>query len=680
MTSQANEQKIPVVDVDQAFPAQVDRSGVASTSTSADVAPQVSAALREVLGWRPRVEDPKAFVDALDSSFRLTLVEGHVEAQFVPRGYAVQADLGAVSGGQASLYRRADVMRTEMLRILDGLRSLRTDGDTDDMESYRILVRTAIQRLVDEMGAAGGPRVAMVDSYLRGLTGLSRNSSANPTADTIAGQLGALRDRFGLVDDNVNTVEEEGARTALWTLVDMVTDLRRSWNTQVSLFENANGTGFIGTDLVRISRLMEAASDQVSEVEAALDSVLINMSERRTIEVRGRGLTLDGLLSWIRTYLTEEGRQIAQDTGRDGIVSSLAPTVRVLAREVRHVSGVLEAQHRSALGITWPVVFLPVSCSARYPAGMSAARSRIAIASLCRLLCDLEASVSGVGRWAQAIPVDLVLSHVGNSAGLYRATVRGYNLHERFLVAFIPPDDTLVRDDGTLRESAVEHLVKPVDGTATYSKDMLSAMYYKDQLDAALPPDLTARISGLVEGESIFLPAEDLPLALIDGETGLPVNAPLPVHWPSMKAISIVEDEIATLDKSYGQVGASGALYGIPDPGIPLVDRTPVPPAAGGDDDETWIEHVREVIRDDEDLVKKLLACDEQLKRLAIQLARAEAATKTGTKAARATARTKVTSLAKDIQKKKDEREAYRDALGPAIERVLLTVVRDALK
>ena len=28
----------------------------------------------------------------------------HIVADFVPRGYAVQADLGAVTGGQASLY------------------------------------------------------------------------------------------------------------------------------------------------------------------------------------------------------------------------------------------------------------------------------------------------------------------------------------------------------------------------------------------------------------------------------------------------------------------------------------------------------------------------------------------------------------------------------------------------
>jgi hypothetical protein len=38
-----------------------------------------------------------------------------------------------------------------------------------------------------------------------------------------------LRNALGLGDDEVNTIDEEEARTAFWTLSDLVTDLRRSW-------------------------------------------------------------------------------------------------------------------------------------------------------------------------------------------------------------------------------------------------------------------------------------------------------------------------------------------------------------------------------------------------------------------------------------------------------------------
>jgi hypothetical protein len=661
----------------------VDRPAVGSSSaTPGDVGPQVSAALRDVLGWRPRVQDPKAFVDALSASFHLDTVEGHVQATFVPRGYAVQADLGAVSGGQASLYRRADVMRTEMLRILDGLKALRTDGDSDDMESYRILVRTAVQRLVDEMGAAGGPRITMVDSYFRALTGLPRRSSASPTADTIAGQLGALRDRFGLIDDNVNTVEEEGARTALWTLVDMVTDLRRSWNLQAPLFENANGTGFIGTDLVRISRLMEATADQVTEVESALDSVLISLSERRTIDVNDSGLTLDGLLTWIRAFLTEEGRQIAQDTGRDGIVSSLAPTVRVLAREVRQLSRLLEAQNRSVLGITWPVVLLPVSCPTEFPAGMSAARTRIALASLCRLLCDLEARVSGVGRWAQAIPIDLTISHVGNSANLYRATVRGYNLHERFMLAFIPQKGDFVGEDGVLEDGAVGQLIKPVAGSATYSSDGLTALYHRKALHKALPPGLHGTVSRLTTGESIFLPAEDLPLALIDGETGRVVNAPLPVHWPSMKALSVVEGKRKHLDKSYREVNATGSIYAIPDPSVPLVERKVArKKPAVQKPPKTLVDRFQEAFGKDKD-VKNWVKTNQELARLNRQRLAAEdaEAAKVDPTTLVETGGMTVAEIDQKIADAQRELNTYREGLALLVERVLLATANDAAK
>ena len=73
MTSSTPEKSIPVLDVDQAFPTM---TGVVSQRPAAaagmlDSAGPVQAALRDILGWRPRVEDPKAFTDALRSSFRL---------------------------------------------------------------------------------------------------------------------------------------------------------------------------------------------------------------------------------------------------------------------------------------------------------------------------------------------------------------------------------------------------------------------------------------------------------------------------------------------------------------------------------------------------------------------------------------------------------------------------------
>ena len=110
MTNDKKQPGLPVVEVDQAFPLMT-TDGVSrpatSTGITGDQGPAVTAAIRDVLGWRPRVQDPKAFTAALSASFQLSTVEDHVVARYVPRGVAVQADLGGVTGGQASLYLRA---------------------------------------------------------------------------------------------------------------------------------------------------------------------------------------------------------------------------------------------------------------------------------------------------------------------------------------------------------------------------------------------------------------------------------------------------------------------------------------------------------------------------------------------------------------------------------------------
>src|SRR5690349_6676196 len=45
----------------------------------------VDGAIRDVLAWRPKADDPKAFVSALNQAFDLRQVEGHVEWDWVQR-------------------------------------------------------------------------------------------------------------------------------------------------------------------------------------------------------------------------------------------------------------------------------------------------------------------------------------------------------------------------------------------------------------------------------------------------------------------------------------------------------------------------------------------------------------------------------------------------------------------
>ena len=177
VTNDKKQPGLPVVEVDQAFPLMT-TDGVSRPATSTGVAGDqgqtVTAAIRDVLGWRPRVQDPKAFTAALSASFQLLTVEDHVVARYVPRGVAVQADLGGVTGGQASLYLRAKAAHEQITRMLDSLQPLRTDADPQDCEAYRGLVRDSVRRIVMELGREGGPRVPLVDSAFSVLTATSR--------------------------------------------------------------------------------------------------------------------------------------------------------------------------------------------------------------------------------------------------------------------------------------------------------------------------------------------------------------------------------------------------------------------------------------------------------------------------------------------------------------------------
>jgi hypothetical protein len=516
-------------------------------------------AVRDVLGMRPRTQDPKAFLDALRASFNLRMLEGHVVADYVPRGAAVMSDLGAVTGGQASLYRRATMARAEILRILDGLTALRPDADPEDMASYRTLVRDSVQRLVDELGNPGGPRVQMVDMYFAGLTG-SATPIAGVDADNVPGQLGALRDRFGLTDDNSNTVDDEAVRTSFWTLVDLVTDLQASWATQKVNFSSQAGQGFLGTDLILLSRLMEAAVDQVDELERVLDSVLIAESERRTIMLDSdKGLTLDGLLTWLRTFLGDEGRRIAQDTGRDGIVAALAPmavaivtTFRtVLADKVERLAIVaangamatVQTQAEAAAqDRSWPVLYLPVSCCEPLPAGMSSARVRVAVAGLCRLLTQLAKTAQRIGRFGRPILFNVTFRPVFGRSNAVEVDVRGINLRPSYIPAFVK-HPVPAEDECRLDELAPGSLILPLTDSSSADEDSMVAIFETEAI-TLLHESFAAGVQWVDDvgfsadtlGPGGFtVPAEALPLAVIDGERGVAILAPQPYTWPRLR-------------------------------------------------------------------------------------------------------------------------------------------------
>jgi hypothetical protein len=290
----------------------------------------VEGALHEILGWRPKTSDPRGFVAALTQSFTHVEEDDHEEWVWTPHTYTIQADLGAVTGAQASIYARAKAALDQSLPLLEGLEALLPDADPEDTQASRAIVESGLTELVNEMGRVGGPRVQRVDSFFETLLGPDAALTDDP--EQVEGQLGLLRERFGLERSQVNTVEEEQILTDYLILVEHVISLQRSWETQIRFFDRKGDDVFLGTQLVLLSRALAVVTETVQEAYMVMDSVFLGAAERQTISLPLDGqplLTIDELLGWVERFASEEAPRLIREAGKDGVIAFI-PTLRRL--------------------------------------------------------------------------------------------------------------------------------------------------------------------------------------------------------------------------------------------------------------------------------------------------------------------------------------------------------------
>ncbi|MEV0089728.1 hypothetical protein [Saccharopolyspora sp. NPDC050642] len=324
----------PAHDIDSAYPL-VTRHESLCCERPGDIA---SKAISDVLGWKWRNGDTKGFAAALTGSFELKRVEGHTEANWTPRGYAIQADLGAVTGGQASLAARARSAIKDATALLDSLKPLRPGVDPENGEGFRSLVRHELEEIRKELES---PllRVPRVDQLFLLLLG---NPASAVDPDLVRGHLGELRNEFGLIGGLVNTIEEERIQTSFITLVDWVLSLYRGWldaRGRIDPFAQPE-TGqapFFGPAVVALSQLMSAAAVQTEELVAALSSVSIHRGDREVLRIPdpdGGSMSLGGLLRWTYEFTCFEGRKLIEVAGKDGVDSAFLQVAERLERLV----------------------------------------------------------------------------------------------------------------------------------------------------------------------------------------------------------------------------------------------------------------------------------------------------------------------------------------------------------
>jgi hypothetical protein len=162
------------------------------------------------------------------------------------------------------------------------------------------------------------------------------------SASQIRGQLLLLQERLGLTRSRVNTIDEEQVYTNYLTLVSYLVSLRSAWIAQRASFRHdkptdPNAEGFLGTQLVLISRELAVLSESVRELYFVMDSVFIGPAERATrvldLSPDAQDLTVTELFDWIDDYVTDEAPRLLQDSGKDGL-TAFKVSIRHLRRLV----------------------------------------------------------------------------------------------------------------------------------------------------------------------------------------------------------------------------------------------------------------------------------------------------------------------------------------------------------
>jgi hypothetical protein len=317
----------------------------------------VDCALAEILG-RNLKNDPKAFVATLNKNFTAKVNNGYTEYEWSPQAYApVQNDLGGtVSGAQASLYHRAKSALNDILPLLNKLYALNPAADLQNADAMREIIRTEAIELVNELGATGGPRIQRVDNLFQLIIGSAEDNNGS---DRVGGQLKNLADVFGLNPDRVNTVDEEQNYGNFLIIRDYLFALRNSWNDYV---ENSEGGAYIGPQLVLLSQALSVVAESVQETYRIMELVFLGAAERQSLAIDftkvlsppgmprdvafplpdGTGylkrdlvnlvppMTVEGLLTWVWRFGSEEGPALAKAGGKLGIAEGIVDTTTKL--------------------------------------------------------------------------------------------------------------------------------------------------------------------------------------------------------------------------------------------------------------------------------------------------------------------------------------------------------------
>lgn len=271
----------------------------------------------------PVPKDRLEVMQKLNQIVQSKQVEGRTVFELSTRPFTGAATaFGGISVAQGSLYKLAQLSVTEAEELLSGLKPEQLNpSDPDEVEALKAVTIIEYQRLISEFGRGGGPREERIKLLFKALTGYEE-PDAKLTDESLLGQIQTMVNKARVI-----TPEDSATLINFGIVKGRLFDNFRAWKA----FRDSRGNDF--SELAgKYSQNLKLIAQGVTEVEDALDEAGLDVTDREVLEIDGE-LTLDGLLSWIREFATEEAPQLMDAGGAIGVAST-HPTLVALGELV----------------------------------------------------------------------------------------------------------------------------------------------------------------------------------------------------------------------------------------------------------------------------------------------------------------------------------------------------------
>jgi hypothetical protein len=210
----------------------------------------------------------------------------------------------------------------------EAVRGLVGDGMTDLLEAFGNELRPPVDRVQ-------GVFADLLDSAQSRSAIASSGCNQQKDAPQFFGfigelgrQAGILDDQGCLVDDFVQTVEDDRAVTRFFELATFLISLRTQWEGFVGEFTAVFTDPTLSSLGAILSRRLGLVADAIRELDLAIETSPGDSGERFFTEIPNTGTTLDEFISWLNGYI-DDSREQLRDASRIGLQGIGSEAVRL---------------------------------------------------------------------------------------------------------------------------------------------------------------------------------------------------------------------------------------------------------------------------------------------------------------------------------------------------------------